>query len=399
VSSAAPSPLISPDLRRRLQQRYEEAARLACHQPSDFARIHELLAECVHNDPGSILYLDALFANLRRWQPKPKTAWWQRWLGGSPSAASQSSDSIPGASSTEYLVLCGAPEALSKGSNDPALLRQLATAAGACDFDEVELRYILAARDAAPDDAETLRQLAHALTRQGRFEEAGHAWSAVLARGNDPAAEQVLNDLRVSEHLAAAEARLDQLRAAAGTTLAMIQEREELRLARSQQRIEIARRRAAHDAHHKAQSLVQRFTAEHLRLQIEILHLRCERIPGDQNSRLELARRLKEAGNYSGAIQRLEETLRTESPDAQILLELGECWQHLRQFDKALDYYRQAVDQRTENMLAHYRAGVLLSAMGNHDEAAQQFAAVIAVNPAFKDAAQRLAIVTDSVRR
>ena len=62
-----PSLLMTPDLRRRLQQRYEEAAAAGgTGSRPDFARIHDLLAECVRADPGNILYLDALLANLRR---------------------------------------------------------------------------------------------------------------------------------------------------------------------------------------------------------------------------------------------------------------------------------------------------------------------------------------------
>ena len=71
------------------------------------------------------------------------------------------------------------------------------------------------------------------------------------------------------------------------------------------------------------------------------MNCRCDwNLPGD----------LKRAGNYSGAIQRLEEahalaeTRADKSLAAEVLLELGECWQHLRQFGKALEFYRQAVE-------------------------------------------------------
>src|SRR5262245_44245350 len=86
MSANSPLPLlIKPDMRRRLQQRYEEAQRLTTQQPPDFRRIHELLAECLHVDAGNTLYLDALMANLRRREaakPQPKTTWLGRWFGG-----------------------------------------------------------------------------------------------------------------------------------------------------------------------------------------------------------------------------------------------------------------------------------------------------------------------------
>jgi tetratricopeptide (TPR) repeat protein len=109
---------------------------------------------------------------------------------------------------------------------------------------------------------------------------------------------------------------------------------------------------------------------------------------------------LKLAGNYSGAIQRLEEANRLQPEEPEILVELGECWQHLRQFAKALDYYRQAigravVEDETRKwpeslVLARYRAGVLLAAMGRPDEAATHFSEVVAKDASYKDAQQRL---------
>jgi len=297
-------------------------------------------------------------------------------------------------------VLRRAPEALLQNPADTALLQQLAAAADACDFEQVQLRYLTAARDAAPDDPEPQRLLARALTRQGRFEEAAREWSAVLGKRSDTEAVQALEDLQIADQHHVKESRLDLAQAAVGSSLTLMQEREQLRLASSEQRIAIAHRRAAHDAHPKAQLLVGRFEAEHLRLEIEILHLRCERLPGDWKIRLELARRLKLAGNYSGAIQRLEEASRLQPDEPEILVELGECWQHLRQFAKALDYYHLAIgptaaegERRTgaeSLVLARYRAGVLSAAMGRTDEAVLHLSDVVVVNPGYKDAQQRL---------
>src|SRR3954452_22147248 len=86
--------LITPDLRRRLQQRYEEAQRLAAGSRPNFRRIHELLAECLRADPGNILYVDALLANLRRRGSARSESWWKRlWrrgIGNEPQTFSRS---------------------------------------------------------------------------------------------------------------------------------------------------------------------------------------------------------------------------------------------------------------------------------------------------------------------
>ena len=280
-----PSPLETPDPRRRLQQQYELAQRLASGPAPDFRRIHDLLADCLRSDPGSILYLDALLANLRRWVPKPRGSWWPKWLRGwwgqvrknNAQSVEPGSDQGP---STQYLVLSTsldqattllhqAPDLLLLHYLDPVTLRQLAAACEACDLPEAELRYLQAARDAVPDDPDTLRMLARSLTRQGHFEDAMGPWFAVLALApnTDAEAEQAVEDLRGSQecienveplserfsedvpdattalrearrfrdsgNLVSAGQYLRHAQAISGGDLAIWHEREELQLARS----------------------------------------------------------------------------------------------------------------------------------------------------------------------
>ncbi len=400
-----PSPLVSPDLRRQLQQRYEEAARLSATSPTDRQRIHELLAKCLRADPGNILYLDALLANLRRWQPK--TSWWAKWAPrwkapGAEPTARQPADAVAavhGAQypvlSTEYELLRTAPDLLVTRRDDPTLLRQLAAAAGACDFDEAELRYLAEAQRLAPSDPNAVRSLARAVTRQGRFEQAAAGWQNLLAvLPGDAEADKALADLDLAEmqRIEQIEQSLASRQARGGPLLSILGEREALQLARAEQRLTVALRRANGDPHPKAQSLVARLENEHHRLHIEILHLRCERLPGDWQMRVELARRLKAAGNYSGAIQRLDEALRLQPGNAETRIELGECWQHLRQFAKALDCYQAAIDvARDDNLsLSLYRAGVLAAAMGRIAEARGFLGRLLSAEGAYRDARERL---------
>ena len=430
--SAGPPPslLITPDLRRRLQQRYEQAQRLASAPLPDVRRIHELLAECVQADPGNLLYLGVLLANLRR--KRAARSGWRQWLewwwpsrGKDAKAKAAGRDAQDSVFGTQYSALASAPAALWNAPNDPAIYRQLAAAAGECNFDEIELRYLAAARESAPDDPETLRMLARALTRQGRFEEATGPWFAVLALApGDNEAEQAIGDLReprqdeanspagpppsdpaallqqarelqTAGDLASAERHFAHAQSALGADLTLLEERENLRLARSQERLEIARRRAASDPHPQAQSLVARLEEEHNRLEIDVFNMRAERLPQAAGVRLELARRLKRAANFSGAIQRLEEALRLEPDNPAVCIELGECWQHLRQFLKALGYYEQAITAARDGndeplLLARYRAAVLAAAMGKPDLAREHLASIVAQNPDFKDARERL---------
>ena len=383
---------MTPDLRRRLQQRYEEAARLSAQLRPDFARIHALLAECLRADPGNILYVDALLANLGRREAERAKSWWKKWL---PRSRVSFRPAKNAAQSTQYAVLSTAPEQLWQNPSDPSLLARFAEAAAALEFDDAELRYLFAARDLAPDDPTTIRMLARSLTRHGRFEDAVGPWFAVLALAPDDEARQAVEDLRGAQESVEAEEALADAHAAAGGDLTILGKREELRLARSALRIELASRRVAHDPHSKAQTLVARLETEHNRLEIDIYNLRAERWPEDVPVRIELSRRLKRAGNYSGAIQRLEEVLRLSAQEPAALIELGENWQHLRQFAKALDIYRRAIDAAAKRdtsllNLARYRAAVLATALDHINEARTYLAAIVADDPAFKDARERL---------
>lgn len=413
--------LITPDKRRRLQQRYEEAMRLSARQLTDHVAMHEILAECVRDDPANTLYLDALLTNLRKWEPRPERSWLSGWFGGAKTTAV--SDAVPG---MQHSVLSSAPTLLRDRFGDVTLLRQLAAAADACDLDDIELRYLTEARQIAPDDATTLRQLARCLTRQGRFEEAIEPWHLVLELDADAEATTAVVDLEPAAHaakvlsdaappatdsllstarqlaaegcFAAAEQCLARAQQASGGDLAILAEREDLRLAHSELRLTVARQRAQSDSHPKAQSLVGRMEQEHNRLEIDIFHLRSERHPHDQRLKLELARRLKRAGNYSGAIQRLEEALADPLLAAEAHLELGECWQHLRQFGKALGYYRQAAElagnvsggSRPPLANALYRIGILAAAMNEPAEARVALMRLVAIDPDYKDARERL---------
>ena len=85
------SPLVSPDLRRRLTQRFEDAQRLATRPLPDFDQIHLALSECVMADPGNILYVDALIANLKRREASaPNRSWFSKLFGGRPRAKKMS---------------------------------------------------------------------------------------------------------------------------------------------------------------------------------------------------------------------------------------------------------------------------------------------------------------------
>src|SRR4029453_15740543 len=132
-----PSPLIMPDARRRLQQQYEQAQQLLTQPRPGFRRVHELLAECVRADPGNILYLDALLANLKKREAAKRRSWWHKivhaWAQGANRQEQVITAQFP-AADDGYSALTGAGEALWNQPKDQNLLRGLAPAAAGCDF-------------------------------------------------------------------------------------------------------------------------------------------------------------------------------------------------------------------------------------------------------------------------
>jgi tetratricopeptide (TPR) repeat protein len=440
MSANSPLPLlIKPDLRRRLQQRYEEALRLTAREPPDFGQIHQLLAECLHIDVGNTLYLDALIANLqRRDAAKRNQSWLARLMGvwrnqGSGKPTARGTAIVSARETAEQSILRSAADRLWQSPADAELLTSLAKAAGDANLDETELRYWQLAAERAPQSAEISRGLAETLSRLGRFDESIAEWGRSLSLapgdavataalgvlqpppsqlpadlsalrhawksqpGNSAAGLKLADALITAEQFAEAEKVLTDVQSAAGADLKVLEEREKLQLAKSSQRLAIARRWKAHDSHPKAQALLTQFEGEHQRLEIEIWNNRTERMPNDWSVRLELARRLKQVGNFSGAIQRLEEAQKLKVNHPGALIELGECFQHLRQFEKALGMYELAVSKAgslSSNdevlKLARYRTGVLAAALGQRTFARQHLEALVAADPGFKDARQRL---------
>ena len=419
---------ITPARRQRLQKLWEEARAIMAQAASrpdrkEAERIHELLAECVGADPGNTVYLDAFLLNLRQVRLQPK-GWWTNILGRkSPEAHGPAS-----------LKNCSGEEAYI------SQLLKLADRSSQIDAPEAEIRYLREALHFSPQSLRVLRNLSCSLLRQGRFDEAGTAvLSLASAAGGSDEVRSLLAILNGSadsrEHLpgyaalasleaaangesanpsdflalATAYARLglfDSAEAAAakaqslsGGDLAVREQVEEVALARLQRQVEIARRLVEHEPSPAHQQTLRRWEEELGRLELATLHARSERFPQDAGLKLEVAIRLKRAGNYSGAIQRLEEIATDHTLRPSVLTELGECWQHLRQFGKALDLYTQAIaaaeerEPREPLHLALYRAGSLAAAMQRTADAKAAFQRLLTLAPDFKDARQRLLLL------
>lgn len=412
--------------RRELQMLFDRAIRLEQEPSADSAEIRQLLGQCVAGDPANLLYADAFLRQLER-RGATQDSWWDRMFD--PRAKLRHAAKI--ADWAEVARLGAA--LLSQRPRDSEVLTLMAQAAAGYEAGEVELRWLHSAVAAAPNDIEICRQLARSLTRQGQFEPAAKAWQRVLtldrndyegaaalqSLGSGPAHEQTPQVaeleariqqtphergpyLALVEHLVAAhryeeaETVLAKARPILGALPELTEKLETVMVARAQRQLEIAEKQAEPLPPLEAIDLVNQAKANLARVELQVLSTQSQRQPQNKQLLLEVGRRLKQLKNYSEAIKYLAQSAEDPALAAQATIETGECWQHLRQFPKALDFYQRGIELAEKSRdqplvaLAAYRAGTLADAMGNYPAARDFLRRTLLADPAYRDAQARL---------
>lgn len=173
TETTVPNPRLSTAEWNRLQQCYATALELMEQPGYDANRAHDLLAECVIHDPGNVLYVDGMLENLE-----------SRHGGGKPSTQSQAHTSESGlnkaiAGENWRQVLRLGPEMLKHNPWDITVLKAMAQACQARQYERSEVRYLQNALVAAPDDVELNRRAAQLLSGLERFDEAIACWRRV----------------------------------------------------------------------------------------------------------------------------------------------------------------------------------------------------------------------------
>ncbi|MBI2481123.1 MAG: tetratricopeptide repeat protein, partial [Planctomycetia bacterium] len=184
--------------------------------------------------------------------------------------------------------------------------------------------------------------------------------------------------------------------AASGGDLKARQRLEDIEILRKQEQIAIAEKRAAASGDEDAQQLVGQLQQDLNRYELEVFNARSERYPNDLEAKFQLGIRLRKAGNYREAIPVLSAAVKLDDRQVIALLELGECLQRTKQYDTALESYLRAVtvSLTSEDVelqkLARYRCGTLAAGLHNYHAAEEHLSALVAIDPAYKDAATRL---------
>ena len=214
-----------------------------------------------------------------------------------------------------------------------------------------------------PTVIEPYLELADLVERDGAVEEAQQVLVKALAASG--------NDLKVREHV----------------------EDRQLRWMRN--RLHVAEKRLAEEDNPDNRHAVERLRAAQLKQEIEVYSARSTRYPENTGWKYELAMRLKAAGNHVEAIRHFQDVLLDARRKGAVSLELGECFQKIRQYPLAIRSYQTAVESLTDRELelrkrALYRAGVLAAGLDDPDAARKYLSTLAELDFGYRDVAQRL---------
>ncbi len=453
--SASPSSaLLSPAERSRLLQCYQRGIQNLTAN-ADYAI--EMFAACVVGDPGNAAYLQAMLGILRKKNPPKKSGGLAAlWPGGSKGGSlrklvaagqqrdviKQGIDALKGNPYDAPALLamadaCGhlsfpdtrrvyLKNALDAAPADAEVNRQCAAfLADTGEFDQAIACWVrvsnvkglsdVAEREIARLQVEKTIAAGHGMT--GRAAPSGGGKGSSPAAGNaTQAARDPIAELRkkIREEPTGIEAYLelaDMLErdatvdealkvltdalAASGGDIKVREHIEDRQLRWGRQKVLVAEKRVEAEDTAENRTALDRLRAGFLRQEIEVFSARCTRYPENPAPRFELAMRLKAAGNFTEAIKAFQEVLQDSRRKGVVALELGECFQKIKQYQLAMQNYAVAVEALTEREAdqrkrALYRAGVLASGLEDLDAARKYLSMLAGLDFGYRDVAQRL---------
>ena len=409
----------------------------------------DMFSVCVIGDPGNQVFLQSLLAALRRKFGAKKSGTFTSLL----SAGGRTGMKRAASNAQWRDVIKQGVEILKSNPADHACLLAMAEACGNLMFVECQAVYLRAALDAAPADAEVNRQCGQFAASQGNFDQAIECWRRIARiKGLAEEAEREIAQLSVDKTISAgkglvgrggnqspttaepakagdrraeltqlvrdnpadvdgtleladlfeqdgrideAEKLLARALAASGNELKVREHVEDRQLRWAKSKVMIAEQRLAANDTPENRETVDKLKRAQLRQELEIFGARCARYPENLTWKYELALRLKSAGKFPEAIRHFQEALKDVRRKGAISLELGECFQSIKQYPLAMQNYEAAVELLTEREIelrkrALYRAGVLAAGLKDHDAAQKHLSAVAGLDYGYRDVAERL---------
>jgi tetratricopeptide (TPR) repeat protein len=179
------------------------------------------------------------------------------------------------------------------------------------------------------------------------------------------------------EHHDKAESVLKRALEASGGDVMVRERLEDSQRRRAVQQVKIAEKKAANDNTPEAKELVKRMRTELNALELDLYRARSERYPTNLGLKYEVALRLKQTGQYAEAIKSFQAAAGDAKRKAAVHLELGECFQYIKQYKLAMDNYEKSLEATSERevdqrKLALYRAGKLALGLAQKYSASSQ---------------------------
>jgi len=409
----------------------------------------DMFAMCVTGDPGNVVFLQAFLAALRQKYGVKKAG----TLSSLMSAGGRTGlKRLAAAAKWRELIKQGV-DIIKGNPADHGCLLAMAEACENLMFIDCQAVYLRFALDAAPADAEVNRQCARFAAGQGNFNQAIECWRRIArlkgmgeeadreiarlsvektiaegqgltGRGAAPVAataaagkpisrrgqlEQAISDnpadidsyleladvLEQEGTIEQAEKVLAKALAASGNELKVREHVEDRQLRWARAKVMLAEKRLEADDTAENRAVVEKLKLAGLRQEIEVFAARVARYPDNLTWKYELALRLKSAGKHPEAIKYFQEALKDVRRKGAISLELGECFQGIKQYQLAMQNYEAAIEALGDRELeqrkrALYRAGVLAAGLKDFDSAQKHLSTVAGLDFGYRDVAQRL---------
>ncbi len=401
----------------------------------------ELFGSCVAGDPASAIYLQKFMEALsKKFSRKKKGG-----LASLLSAGSRGSLKRLVASGKTREALKTGLDVLKKDPFDVACLLSLADACGEAHCLETQGLFLRRALDVAPKDISVNKHCANYAERLGEYDQAISCWQRLaatksvreeadreIARLSVEKTRQKLESRGVSSKESSDVSPLEELRqklaasptdyetafelsdllereasieeaetvlldvlAASGNDLKVREHLEDRQIRWAKQRVMVAEKQLQNTDSEDNKETVARLKTALLKQEIDVFAARVERYPDNVSWKYELAMRLKTAGSPAEAIKFFQQVQMDSRRRGAVALELGECFQKIKQYPLAMRNYQTAVeslgDREVESRKrALYRAGVLAAAMKDKDAALKYLSNLAELDFGYRDVAERL---------
>lgn len=451
AAASAASAALPPAERARLAQCFQRGTQAA---PTNADYAIDMFSLCVAGDPGNAIYLQSLMVTLRKKYAGKKAGGLAGLFGGGGRGLKKLALNAQWRD-----VIKQGVEIIKTNPTDHSCLLAMAEACGNLMLVDAQNVYLRAALDAAPGDAEVNRQCARFAANQGHFDQAIECWRRISKlKGLAEEAEREIARLSVEKTISAGQgmmgrapaggkagaaaatpeaaapgaSRLTQLKqairdnpaaidsyleladlleregtiaeaeqvlakalAASGNEIRVREHVEDRQLRWARHKVMIAEKRLETEDTPDIRASLEKLKAAQLKQEIDIYAARSARYPENLTWKYELAMRLKSAGNYAEAIRLFQDVMKDVGRKGAVSLELGECFQKIKQYDLAMRNYQEAVDVLTDRQAelrkrALYRAGVLAAGLNDVDAARKHLQALAGLDFGYRDVAQRL---------